>query len=407
MTRPTNDATTRARAGPKRLVLVGGGHAHAQVLENWIEAPIDGVELWLVSPDPLSPYSGMVPGWLAGLYDYDEICIDLVALCANAGAVFVQDEMIDLDATGRRVHLRGGGSIDYDILSLDVGSTLVPPDIDGATVLPLRPLSHLRSRWDALLADFDADRSDAAIAITGVGGGAAGFESILALQCRLQAQRGGVHATLWTSSDTILPGLARGAVRRATQVLADRGVALHVNRAFDPARTRRPDAEGAADLVDPAPPTRHVVLWATGARPHAWQAHTALATDATGFFRVDRMLRSTSHADVFASGDCAAWERPLPKAGVYAVRMGPVLVRNLRAALGDGRPRAYRPQRRHLVLLSTADRRAIASRGGFSLSGAWVWRWKDLLDRRFLRRFVAHRSMPSTRPTSVRTEESP
>ncbi|MEO8937089.1 MAG: FAD-dependent oxidoreductase [Burkholderiaceae bacterium] len=389
----TNDGTTPGRPAAKRLVLVGGGHAHAQVLENWIEAPIDGVELWLVSPDPRSPYSGMVPGWLAGLYNYDAICIDLVALCMDAGAVFVQDEMIDLDATVRRVHLRSGGSIDYDVLSLDVGSTLVPPDIDGSTVLPLRPLSQLRSRWDALLGDLADSRPDAAIAITCVGGGAAGFESILALQRRLQAQRADVRATLWTSSDTILPGLARGAVRRATRVLADRGIAVHVNRAFDAVLALRCETESASRSGDAArpPATRHVVLWATGARSHAWQAHTALATDAAGFFRVDRMLRSTSHADVFASGDCAAWERPLPKAGVYAVRMGPVLVRNLRAALGDGRPRVWRPQHRHLVLLSTADRRAIASRGVFSLSGAWVWRWKDLLDRRFLGRFAPRR----------------
>ena len=81
--------------------------------------------------------------------------------------------------------------------------------------------------------------------------------------------------------------------------------------------------------------------------------------------------------------------------------MGPVLSRNLRAALGelgtpdrgergdhdpDPQAQTYRPQRRFLVLLGTGDRHAIASRGAFGTSGTWVWAWKEWLDRRFLRR---------------------
>ena len=380
---------TTADAPPRRLVLVGGGHAHAQVLERWTRDPLPDVDLWLVSPDARSPYSGMVPGWLAGLYAYDDICIDVAALCAKAGATFLQDEMTGLDATRRQVRLRGGAWIGYDLLSLDVGSTLHPPSIAGATVLPLRPLSQLRGRWDGLLADLARGRTDAAITITGVGGGAAGFESVVALHHRLRT-RPHLRASLVTTGDTVVAGLARGAVRRASRLLADRGIALRARHAF-----------AAADLSGDA---RHVVLWATGARPHAWQQSTALATDADGYFVVDRHLRSISHPDVYACGDCAAWSRPLPKSGVHAVRMGPILANNLRAALGHGRPRAYRPQRRHLVLLSTADRRAIASRGAFSFSGAWVWRWKDWIDRRFVDRFLdrfVHRTV------SPATEESP
>ena len=208
-----------------------------------------------------------------------------------------------------------------------------------------------------------------------------------------------------TTSATLLPGLAPGAARRAADVLAARGIALRTGRGFDAAS---PGTEQGRRKQG-----RRIVLWATGARPHPWQRETALATDADGWFVVDRHLRSISHPDVYASGDCAAWARPLPKAGVYAVRMGPVLDRNLRAALGDGRPRAYRPQRRHLVLLSTADRRAIASRGRLAVAGAWVWRWKDWLDRRFLARFMARSSAHPPAPGSARpvpttpTEETP
>ncbi len=357
----------------RRVVLVGGGHAHAQVLADWTRRPVEGVELWLVSPESRSPYSGMVPGWLAGLYRYDEICIDIAALCARAMAVFIEDEATGIDPVRRSLTLRGGTSIDYDLLSLDVGSTLRPPVSIEGIVLPLRPLSKLRERWSALVDELSNDAADAPLTLVGVGGGAAGFESLLALQARIAKARPQrpIEASLISRSATLLPGLARGAVRRAARTLAGRGIALRTDFAFDAAATRSGD----------------VLLWATGARPHEWPATCGLAIDTDGYIAVDRHLRSLSHPDVFASGDCAAWHRPLPKAGVYAVRMGPVLVRNLRAALGHGRMRSFRPQRRHLVLLSTADRRAIASWGPLSASGAWVWRWKDHVDRRFVARF--------------------
>jgi NADH dehydrogenase FAD-containing subunit len=113
-----------------------------------------------------------------------------------------------------------------------------------------------------------------------------------------------------------------------------------------------------------------------------------LAVGERGFVHVDAQLRSLSHPEVFAVGDCAEWATPLPKAGVYAVRMGPVLSHNLRAALGQGQPRPYKPQRRYLVLLSTSDGRAIASRGALGGHGRWAWHWKDHIDRRFVDRFA-------------------
>ena len=114
-----------------------------------------------------------------------------------------------------------------------------------------------------------------------------------------------------------------------------------------------------------------------------------LAVDADGFIRIDAQLRSVSHPQVLAVGDCASWAGwPLPKAGVHAVRMGPVLAHNLRVALGGpGGLLDHRPQRQFLALLATGDGRAIASRGPFGAEGAWAWRWKDRIDRAFIRRY--------------------
>ena len=363
----------------KRLVLIGAGHAHAQVLKDWITLPVPGTELVIVSPAALAPYSGMVPGWLAGIYRFDEICIDFAALASAAGAQLVIDELAALDPNQRRVQLRGGASFGFDVLSLNVGSTLSPPTpARGVSrVLSLRPLGGLRKAWEALLADPSVTASDTPLRVTAVGGGAAGVEAVLAAVVRLRSLRPGrpVDGALLTRSSTLLPGMAPAARRLARAALAAAGVSTELGTAYDDS------VAASCDLL----------LWATGADAHAWQRDCGLAVGPTGFIRVDERLRSVSHPQVHAVGDCAEWAKPLPKAGVYAVRMGPVLSRNLRAALGAGEAVSYTPQHRFLALLATADGSAIASWGRWSLHGHWVWRWKDRIDREFLQRFASAR----------------
>ncbi len=357
------------------LLLVGAGHAHAQVLADWARAPVAGVQLTVVSPSALAPYSGMVPGWLAGNYGFEEICIDFAALAAAAGAKLLIDEVQGVDALAREVRLASGAVLGWDVLSLNVGSTLLPPAGLPGRVMSLRPLGRLRAAWDELLAQQAAGAAPIAH-VTAVGGGAAGVEALLAVLARLrrlQPQQA-IGGTLVTRGE-LLPGLAPGAVRAARRALQQAGVTVHTGTGFDAAQAR-PDG---------------LLLWATGAQAHPWQRHSGLATRASGFFQVDRQLRCTGQSRVFAVGDCAEWATPLPKAGVYAVRMGPVLTANLRATLGGQALADYRPQHRFLALLSTADGHAIATRGRWSLQGGWLgrmaWRWKDHIDRSFLARF--------------------
>lgn len=361
-----------------RLVLVGAGHAHAQVLLDWARSPVAGVEMTLVSPHPLAPYSGMVPGWLAGTYAYDEICIDFARLAAAAGARLLHDELAALDPDRRTVTLASGARLAYDLLSLNIGSTLTPPRDLDAPVLALRPLAELRDAWQTLLQGWQAAGSLAPCTITTVGAGAAGFESTLAVLVRLRAlqpQRR-FSGRLVARSPRLLEGhTSAAAVRAAERALTRAGVTLELGVDFTPAHA------AGSDLV----------LWATGAEAHAWQRDAtrrgSLAVDERGFIRIDKHLRSLSHPQIHAAGDCCAWREPLPKAGVFAVRMAPVLAHNLRAALGAGPVGSYRPQRRFLALLSTADGRAIATRGGWAFEGRWAWRWKDHIDRAFVRRY--------------------
>lgn len=372
----------------KRLVLAGAGHAHALVLRTLVRQPTPGVEVVVISPEPLAPYSGMVPGWLSGRYRFDEIAIDFPPLAAAAGARWYQGEIHALDPARRQLRLADGSMLDYDVLSLNeslnVGSTLQPPLAEHAQMLPLRPLAMLRRRYESLLARWAREPADRPFVVTAVGGGAAGFEALLAVLARLRALRPEqvVHGGLLTWGTRLLPGLAPAARRAAQRALDRAGVTVQSGSGWCTA------VEGSSD----------VVIWATGAEAQTWQRDPArrgsLAVDDQGFVRIDEQLRSVSHPQVFATGDCASWSaQALPKAGVHAVRMGPVLAGNLRAALmgpaGAGDLRVHRPQRHFLALLATGDGRAIASRGPFGAEGAWACRWKDRIDRRFLQQFLA------------------
>jgi pyridine nucleotide-disulfide oxidoreductase family protein len=364
----------------KRLILAGAGHAHAQVLLDWAAKPMKGVELVVVSPQPLAPYSGMVPGWLAGAYRFEDIVIDFPRLCRAAGARWIEAEIVALDAQALHLQLSDGQSLCADVLSLNIGSTLHAPQSSDRTVLALRPLSSLQSQLEALLQAWQAAPSGEGLNLLAVGGGAAGFESVLALTHRFRQLRPDlpVQAALMSKSQTLLPGLHPAAQQAAARALAAAGVAWLAGQ----------DAQAWS---------KHhcgLMLWATGAEAHDWLTDPtrrgSLAVSEKGFVRVDAQLRSVSHPRIFAVGDCAHWEatgQPLPKAGVYAVRMGPVLTANLRAALQGEAMQTYAPQRVFLALLATADGRAIASRGWWAGSGRWAWWLKDRIDRGFIDRF--------------------
>jgi selenide,water dikinase len=364
----------------KRLLLVGGGHSHVEVLRRFALRPLVEVELVLVSPGRFTPYSGMLPGLVAGHYSFEQSHIDLEGLAAWANARFVTDCVTGLDLQAKRARCEAGEALDYDLLSLDIGSTPPVADVRGAQRhgIPVRPVEHLLAGWRDILAE--AGRG--AVHVLAVGGGAGGVELTLAMQH--SARQAGARAafSVATDSDAILPGHAAGARRRMERVMRDRDVACHLH-----SRVVEVDA-GCARLADGRSiPADHVV-WATGASAPAWLREAGLASDPHGFVLVSETLQSCSHPEVFAAGDVATIERrPRPKSGVYAVRQGPPLAENLRRALTGAPLESHVPQPVALALISTGDRHAIASWGPIAWEGDWVWRWKDRIDRGFVAKY--------------------
>lgn len=362
------------------LLLVGGGHSHLSVLRQLGMRPLPGVRVSLLCEDALTPYSGMLPGWLAGHYGEDDCFIDLNRLCQWAGCRLLRGRATGLDPDGRLVYCDDRPPLRYDWLSINVGST---PDLSGIRgaadhglpVKPIRPFQQALEQW---LAAVDQAAAPPTLAV--VGGGAASVELALAIRQRVAPER--AHIVLASASERLLPTHNLRVQRYFTQRLADAGIAFRGGQRVRAAEDNRLLCDGGSAL------TADFVVWALHAGAPNWLQDSGLDLDASGFIAVDQHLQSTSHRNVFAAGDCISLTtRPLAKSGVYAVRQGPLLAENLRRRI-DGRPlRRYRPQRRFLSLLATGDRRAVASRGRWFAAGGWVWRWKDHIDRRFMARF--------------------
>ncbi|MEO6354617.1 MAG: FAD-dependent oxidoreductase, partial [Burkholderiaceae bacterium] len=333
----------------------------------------------LVTPNSHQNYSGMLPGWMAGHYTRPQCRIDLQPLAQAAQVRMVVDCITGMDAGRRCVALSDGRQIEYDLLSLDTGSEIDASWLEaaGERLLPVKPLDGFLEAWPQVLA---AARENPAYRLVVVGGGAAGVELALAARHAFECNDIDGSVDLVVSESGLLAGHAAGVQRRITRALAKAGVIVHHQRAAG--------VEAGVMLSDGTLLSADCVIAATGARAPCWLQPSRLMLDENGYIAVDRHHRSLSHLNVFAAGDvCARQDLAMARSGVHAVHAGPVLAANLLATLSDRPLAPYQPRRRSLYLLACGPQYAIASWGGFSAEGGWVWRWKDRIDRGFIARF--------------------
>jgi len=372
-----------ARSIRHDVVLVGGGHAHVQVLKRWSMAPVPGARLTLVVDRPIAVYSGMVPGFMAGQYSRNDLEIDVRPLALRAGARCIVAAATGVDPDARRLRLADRPPITYDTVSFDVGSTVAGLEIPGARehAIPTRPIGEFVRRVDEVLA---AARGRDAFRVVVVGAGAGGVEVAFALAARLGSGPGRrVDVLLLESGPRVLPGYAASAARRVETAAAARAVTIRCEATVSRVEAHAVHLAGGERIAADA------TVWVAGAAALPLFAGSGLETDAAGFVRIRPTLQCRGRDDVFAVGDCAAWTAgpALAKAGVYAVRQGPVLAHNLMARARGGRLAPYRPQRDFLSLLNLGDGRAIGTKWGVAAEGASLFSLKDWIDRRFVRRF--------------------
>lgn len=383
-----------------QLIFVGGGHSHAlflslysKALSKWtlskkLRAHLERLEITVISPQTHSPYSGMLPGLIAGHYDFTDCHIDLTSLCQSCNATFITAQVNSIDTTHKLVHLDNQTTLSFDLLSINTGIT---PDlsITGAAEfsIPVKPIADFYPKWQKLLAQLQNDQTQNLHHMCVVGGGAAGCELILAMHEKLTALNlsAAVQLHLVHKGSSLLQGYPHRAAKKMQALMQARGIQVHLNNSVAEVQQKN------IAFSDNNKLNCDSVFWCTGAQANNWLQQSNLPLSSSGFIAVRPTLQSTENDCIFAVGDTAEFTaQPLAKAGVYAVRQAPVLFQNICRLIQNQPLKDYRPQKTSLSLLSCGNKYAIAAQLGTdlpSIAGHWVWHWKNKIDKKFMDQF--------------------
>ncbi|MEA5603071.1 FAD-dependent oxidoreductase [Nostoc sp. UHCC 0252] len=384
----------------KNLVLIGGGHSHAIALKMFGMKPLPGARLTLITANQKTAYSGMLPGHIAGFYTHDECHIDLQPLANFAQANLHIDRVVALDLENNKVLCANGLVVDFDVLSIDIGSTPARVSVSGAAkyAIAAKPVSQLLEHWDELIAAVGKNPQEP-ISIAIVGGGAGGVELALAMQSHLhqilrqtQQPTQNLEIHLFHRQMELMPNYHQSVRHQIQQILTERGIKLHLGEnVCNIAPKKDKETREIFEIKCDSGLTINCnkIFWVTQASAPEWLKIAGLGTDEQGFILVEDTLQSQTHPQVFASGDIATMvNHPRPKAGVFAVRQGKPLFENLQRILLGKSLKPYKPQKQYLSLIGTGDGKAIATRGIITLPPhKLLWHYKDCIDRRFMERF--------------------
>lgn len=381
----------------QNLVLIGGGHSHAIALKLWGMNPLPGVRLTLISDVSQTPYSGMLPGYVAGFYSFAETHINLPPLARFAGAELYEDRAISLDLANQKVICANHPAIAFDILSIDIGSTPTTTSVIGATeyAIPAKPVPQFLAAWHQIL-ERVSHHPEQPLIIAIVGGGAGGVELALNMQSRLHTilREAGqpfenISLHIFHSHSQLLPHHNVWVSRQLEKILSARGIVLHLRENVKEIchNLAQKDfykiiCQSGLEVV------ANKIIWVTQASAPNWLKASGLTTDSCGFILVRDTLQTKSHPHIFAAGDIATMENyNCPKAGVFAVRQGKPLLENIQRLILGKSLKPYIPQKHYLSLIGTGDKNAIASWSVFGWRSPLLWSWKDQIDRQFMKRF--------------------
>jgi len=366
----------------RHVVLVGGGHAHALVLAQLQKSPIPGARFTVIDPGSHAPYTGMLPGYVAGHYTRDQLYIDIQSLCAGGEVTFIQDRVVSANSNESYLVLESGERIDYDYVSYDVGIHSNMSFITGFSqyAVPVKPLGGFAETWSVFLKKYREEKVPVHISM--IGGGVAGVEMALAIEYALNGSQGGnSHVTIYDHG-VLLSSVGSTTRHYLKTILNKRNISAVENTDI---------TEIHADYITLNNQTKtmtDLVVGAAGARPHEWLENIGLDTH-DGFIIVSDTLQSTSHANIFAVGDCAYFVSfPLQKAGVYAVRQAPILYNNISALIEERQLQSYVPQHDYIKLISLGEKKAVLDKWGLCFRGKLFWRLKNYIDKKFMMQFM-------------------
>jgi len=387
----------------KDLVLLGGGHAHLAVLRHFAMHPIDGLRLTVIARDVHTPYSGMLPGYIAGHYSYDECHIDLAPLCRYANARLYHSAVTGMDLDEKLIHVQDRPPINYDLCSINTGSTPSVQNVAGVLehALIVKPIDLFLIQWDALLERIVTHQGVFDIAV--IGGGAGGVELVLAVHHRItrvikqkKLNQVKLECSLITRDPSILINHNEGVRKYFIKELNAKNIRIYTHHEVTAVNERTVSSDNHADIAADA------VIYVTHASAPEWPSHAGICVDDAGFIRVNQQLQSISHPDIFAAGDIASLPEKKPKSGVYAVRQGKILANNLRLAATKKKLQSYKAQNNALSLIGAGNKKVVASYGQWSARGYWLWRVKKFIDQRFVQKY---NQLPVSKDTQLTIDQ--
>lgn len=375
----------------QKIIFLGGGHSNAIALNLWNKNPLPNVDLTLISNVKYTPYSGMLPGYVAGFYSYDDIYIDLPRLAKVNRCNFCLDEAIGLDLKKNQIICQKNGKINFDYLSIDIGST--PDTIDLLEgkdyIIPAKPIPQFINSWHQIINKVQENPAQK-ISIAIVGGGAAGVELALNIKTRLKSLIDSeqlLNINLFNRSSKILSSHNNCTSNYAYQKLVNNNIKIYLNETANKVikiseNTYQIQCQSDLEI------NTNYIIWVTQASCPEWIKKSELKTDEKGFILISNTLQSLSHKNVFATGDIATIEGySRPKSGVFAVKQGKPLLKNLKRIIQNKPLTKYYPQKNYLTLIGTGDKNAIASWGFLGFESPLIWQWKDKIDRDFINTF--------------------
>ena len=405
----------------KHLVLIGGGHSHVHVLKvigDQRSTSNKSVRLTVISSVRFTPYSGMLPGYLAGHYTHEQIHLDVLKLTKHAGGRFIHAPAVRVEVNeggcGGTVYLgpAADGSSDvlnqqpsttvhYDCLSINIGSS--PGAVPSTSVIPVKPISTFCQQYQALLDAVEEHEQATTYRVCVVGGGAGGVELALALQHRLLSTTNlqSLELEIITRSDAVLESHGPAVRRKFQRILRERKITVTTRASVTAVANGDSSTQQRIMLADGTERLVDACFWCATAESAQWLSDaTPFACTPTGnFLRVAETYECIGFTGVFAAGDCAYMDaHPRARAGVFAVRAGPILVENILRYLRKEPLIRHRPQERFLQLISTGDQYAVASRyAHVALEGKWLWRLKDRIDRKWMEKYmIAYKQEPES-----------
>lgn len=386
------------KLGRNTVVLLGVGHTNAHIVRMWKMKPIENAELICISNFPTATYSGMVPGVMAGQYPTEAMEIDLVRLCASAGARLILGDVSGIDHENREIIFRDRPRLGFDVLSIGVGSrpSFSGVEIDDDQVLvPVKPmqtfLARTRSRLKTAAQHITNQATAGSLKIAIVGGGIGSIEIAVCLDERLKNDRasvglddfnGSFEITLVTGGENVGVGLLASTREKIRHCLEQRGIKTEVGaRVQSIQRDHLKLGNGTRVDVD-------MLIWAASALAPPILADLDMKTDDRGFILTRSTLQSVDNDRVFVVGDSGSMtEHDLAKAGVFAVRQGPILWDNFKRLIWGRKLVDYIPQKKFLKLINTADGKSIAEYGTRSYHARWCWWLKNRIDTKFMKMY--------------------